>query len=259
MSGEAGDAPLALHDVGIVLGGRPIVRQVDLTVDAGEFVTLLGSNGSGKSTLVRACVGLLPLTTGSIEVFGASIERFRDWRRVGYVPQRSTATSGVPSTVGEVVSTGRLSRRRYAGWATARDRRAVRTALELVDLASRESDPVAQLSGGQQQRVMIARALAGEPELLVMDEPTAGVDQHSQQILADVLSRMLAEQTTVVMVAHELGPFRAMVDRAIVLRDGRIAYDGDVPPEHDSHGEQHHIHSSDPVDRGAVPPEGVWQ
>ncbi|UYM05776.1 metal ABC transporter ATP-binding protein [Solicola gregarius] len=258
MSGEEDSDPLALHDVGVVLGGRPIVRQVDLSVAAGEFVTLLGSNGSGKSTLVRACVRLLPLATGTVELFGTSIERFRDWRRVGYVPQRSTATSGVPSTVGEVVMTGRLARRRYAGWATARDRRAVREALELVDLAAREGDPVAQLSGGQQQRVMIARALAGEPELLVMDEPTAGVDQHSQEILAGVLRRMLSEQTTVVMVAHELGPFRTMVDRAIVLRDGRIAYDGAVPDERDHSGDQHHLHSSEPVDGAAVPPEGVW-
>lgn len=250
--------PVAFHDVSVTLGGRPVLRQVDLSVPAGEFVTLLGSNGSGKSTLVRACVRLLPLTTGRIELFGVPIARFRNWQRIGYVPQRSTATSGVPSTVGEVVTTGRLARRPYAGWPTGRDRRAVADALELVELRDRVGDPVAQLSGGQQQRVMIARALAGDPDLLIMDEPTAGVDQHSQEILADVLRRMLAARTTVVMVAHELGPFAAMVDRAVVLRDGRITYDGAVDPSGHLHGDGHHPHTSQPEDDSAVPPEGAW-
>ena len=252
-------ATLALDDVGVVLGGRPIVRQVGLSVETGEFVSLLGSNGSGKSTLVRACVRLLPLATGRISLFGTPIDRFRSWDRIGYVPQRSTATSGVPSTVGEVVTAGRLARHRLIGWPTPRDRHAVSGALDLVGLSDRAREPVSQLSGGQQQRVMIARALAGDPALLIMDEPTAGVDHHSQEILATVLREMLEQDKTIVMVAHELGPFRSMVDRAVVLRDGRVTYDGAVPGSPDQHGGQHHAHTSDDVDGGtAVPPEGVW-
>ncbi|HLR84346.1 MAG TPA: ABC transporter ATP-binding protein [Nocardioidaceae bacterium] len=250
--------PLTLDDVGVVLGGRPIIRQVDLAVETGEFVTLLGSNGSGKSTLVRACVRLLPLATGNISLFGTPIERFHAWERLGYVPQRSTATSGVPSTVGEVVTAGRLAHHRLFGWPTKRDRRAVDAALELVELGDRAREPVAQLSGGQQQRVMIARALSGDPELLIMDEPTAGVDQHSQEILATVLREMLGQEKTVVMVAHELGPFRSLVDRAVVLRDGRVAYDGAVPESSEHLGHAHHSHSSVVHDDPAVPPEGVW-
>lgn len=250
-------AAVALHDVGVTLGRRPVVRQVDLSVATGEFVTLLGSNGSGKSTLVRACVRLLPLTTGRVELFGRPLEQFRDWQRVGYVPQRSTAASGVPSTVAEVVMTGRLARRRYAGWPTRRDRRAVAGALDLVELSERATEPVAQLSGGQQQRVMIARALAGEPDLLVMDEPTAGVDRHSQRVLAGMLHRMLDEGTTVVMVAHELGPFEPMVDRAVLLRDGRITYDGAVAGSGFGN-DHHHPHHGDAAHETAVPSEGVW-
>ena len=250
--------PLTLEDVGVVLGGRPIVRQIELSVGTGEFVTLLGSNGSGKSTLVRACVRLLPLATGGISLFGTPVDRFRSWERVGYVPQRSTATSGVPSTVGEVVTAGRLSRHRIFGWPSKRDRRAVDAALDLVELGDRAREPVAQLSGGQQQRVMIARALSGDPELLIMDEPTAGVDQHSQEILATVLREMLSHDKTVVMVAHELGPFRSLVDRAVVLRDGRVAYSGAVPESPNNLGDHHHPHSSIVHDDPAVPPEGVW-
>ena len=252
------EGPLTLEDVGVVLGGRPIVRQVGLAIETGDFVTLLGSNGSGKSTLVRACVRLLPLATGTVSLFGTPIERFRSWERVGYVPQRSTATSGVPSTVGEVVTAGRLAHHRLLGWPTRRDRRAVDAALERVELGDRVREPVSQLSGGQQQRVMIARALSGDPELLIMDEPTAGVDQHSQEILATVLREMLSQDKTIVMVAHELGPFRALVDRAVVLRDGRVSYDGPVPESPNHLGSQHHTHSSAMQEDPAVPPEGVW-
>src|SRR5215510_5278752 len=151
---------IAVDDVSVVLSSRPVVRRVGLRVRAGEFVTLLGANGSGKSTLVRSIVGLLSPASGAIELFGTPLPQFHDWRRVGYVPQRSTAQSGVPATVAEVVTTGRLSRHRFLGWPTRADRRAVAEALEIVRLADRGHDSVAQLSGGQQQRVMIARALA---------------------------------------------------------------------------------------------------
>jgi len=116
-----------VEDVSVVLSGRPIVRRVGLRVRAGEFVTLLGANGSGKSTLVRSVVGLLPPASGTIELFGTPLHQFHDWRRLGYVPQRSTAQSGVPATVLEVVTTGRLSRHRFIGWPTRADRRAGRS------------------------------------------------------------------------------------------------------------------------------------
>lgn len=218
--------PVAIRDASVSLQGRPVVRRVDLDVGTGEFVTLLGANGSGKSTLVRACVGLLPLTSGSLELFGTPVSSFTDWRRVGYVPQRSTAQSGVPATVSEVVATGMLARRPRLGWPRRRDRDAVTAAIELVRLADRARDSVARLSGGQQQRVMIARALAGQPELLILDEPTAGVDQASQRVLAELFTELVARGTTVLLVAHELGPLAALVDRAVVLRDGRKVFEG---------------------------------
>jgi len=222
------NTPVAIRDASVSLQGRPVVRRVDLDVGTGEFVTLLGANGSGKSTLVRACVGLLPLTSGSLELFGAPVSRFTDWRRVGYVPQRSTAQSGVPATVREVVATGLLARRPRLGWPRRQDRDAVTAAIELVRLSDRARDSVGRLSGGQQQRVMIARALAGQPELLILDEPTAGVDQASQRVLAELFTDLVARGTTVLLVAHELGPLAALVDRAVVLRDGRKVFEG--PP-----------------------------
>ena len=255
---------LRAHDLSVSLAGRPVVRRVDLTVHPGEFVTLLGANGSGKSTLVRACAGLIPHTSGTVELFGDSLARFDAWHRIGYVPQRSGATSGVPATVAEVVATGRLSRRRWVGWPGAADRRAVRQRLEEVGLADRTRDAVAQLSGGQQQRVMIARALVTDPELLVMDEPLAGVDTTSQTVLAGVFAGLVAAGCSVLLVAHELGPLTPLVDRAVVLRDGRVAYDGPVAqladaedPEADAAGA--HPHSSTPTRRSGLSPEGPWR
>jgi zinc transport system ATP-binding protein len=219
-------APVAIRDASISLQGRPVVRRVDLEVRAGEFVTLLGSNGSGKTTLVRAIVGLVGLESGSLELFGTPVSRFRQWHRLGYVPQRSTAQSGVPATVREVVSTGLLSSTRHLGWPSRADRAAVAGAIDLVRLGDRARDSLARLSGGQQQRVMIARALAAKPDLLVLDEPTAGVDHSSQVVLAEIFAELVARGTTVLLVAHELGPLAPLVDRAVVLRDGRKVFEG---------------------------------
>src|SRR5215217_3924101 len=119
----------------VELAGRPILRDIDLSVEAGEVVALLGANGSGKSTLVKAAVGLLPLSAGHARLFGRPLPEFGDWQRLGYVPQRSTITQGVPATVREVVAAGRLARRKPFQRPRADDRRAVREALEAVGLS----------------------------------------------------------------------------------------------------------------------------
>src|SRR3954454_23826860 len=201
-----GDGPVVeIAGAGVALGGRPIVRDGDVSVRSGEVVALLGPNGSGKSTLVKAVVGLHPLSTGSIRLFGEDLERFRSWHRLGYVPQRSSIAQGVPSTVAEVVAAGRLSRRRPFVPARRSDRAAVERALEAVDLADHARHPVSTLSGGQQQRVLIARTLAGGPELMGLDEPNAGVDLVSQQAISETLASMAELGATIVVVLHELG------------------------------------------------------
>jgi zinc transport system ATP-binding protein len=229
---------VALRDASVAYDGRTAVAGVDLVVSAGEVVAVLGANGSGKSTVVRAVVGLLPLAGGTLELFGTPRDRFREWTRLGYVPQRGGATTGVPATVREVVATGRLARsglRRRS----AEDRRAVEAALETVGLADRARDSVGTLSGGQQQRVLIARALTCDPELLVLDEPTAGVDLASQAALARTLGTLVERGTTVVLVAHELGPMHPLITRAVTMSEGRVLHDG-PPPEPD------HLHVHDP-------------
>ncbi|ABL81446.1 MULTISPECIES: metal ABC transporter ATP-binding protein [unclassified Nocardioides] len=230
--GSATGPVVELSGGAVAIAGRPILRGIDLTVPAGEFLALMGANGSGKSTLVRALTGLHPLAAGSLRLFGTAYDDFHDWRRVGYVPQRGSAASGVPASVWEVVASGRLTHRPLFRRLGRRDRAAIVDALEVVGLADRAGDGVSTLSGGQQQRVLIARALAGEPELFFLDEPTAGVDLPNQQVLADSLATLSGRGATVVLVAHELGPMAPLVDRAVVMRDGRITYDG-PPLTHD--------------------------
>ncbi|MFI5933036.1 metal ABC transporter ATP-binding protein [Actinoplanes sp. NPDC051494] len=223
-------------------GGRHVLRDVTLEVGDGQVVAILGANGSGKSTLVRTVLGLVPLAGGEIDLFGTPQRRFRQWARIGYVPQRIGAGSGVPATVGEVVASGRLARRGILRPARAADRAAVRAALADVGLLDRADDPVTTLSGGQQQRTLIARALSGAPDLLVLDEPTAGVDSASQEAFAGVLGRFAARGGTILLVAHELGPIEPLIDKAVVVHDGRIAYEGKVPEPAGHHATAGHDH-----------------
>ncbi len=242
-----------VRGAGVALGGRPIVRDVDLSVRQGEVVALLGANGSGKSTLVKAMVGLHPLSTGEVRLYGEPLAGFQQWHRLGYVPQSSPITQGVPSTVAEVVASGRLSRRKPFVPARRGDRTAVTRALEAVGLADRARHTVSTLSGGQQQRVLIARTLAGEPELLVLDEPNAGVDLASQIAIAETLASLATAGATIVVVLHELGQLAEVIQRSVVLREGRVVYDGPPqasPTEHDQH--HHHRRSTPPVLRPPV-------
>jgi zinc transport system ATP-binding protein len=242
--------PVQLTDGAVAIGGRPILRGIDLEVPAGQFLALMGANGSGKSTLVRALIGLTPLAGGRLLLFGTPIEQFHDWSRIGFVPQRGGAASGVPASVWEVVASGRLTRRRLFRRLSRADRTAIADALDVVGLGDRAADGVATLSGGQQQRVLIARALAGEPELFFLDEPAAGVDLANQLSLATSLGRLKERGATIVLVAHELGPLAPLVDRAVVMRDGRMAYDGAPLADHAVHGpvygdtHTHHHHGA---------------
>jgi zinc transport system ATP-binding protein len=238
--------PVELVNGSVAIGGRPILRGIDLAVEPGQFVALMGANGSGKSTLVRALVGLWPLSGGDLRLFGTPLDRFDTWSRVGFVPQRASAESGVPASVWEVVASGRLTHRRLLRPMSRADREAVDRAIDVVGLRPKARDGISSLSGGQQQRALIARALAGDPDLFFLDEPTAGVDLPNQRALADALAVLKARGATIVLVAHEIGPMAPLIDRAVVMRDGRIAYDGHPLGDHEVHdpvfGETHPHH-----------------
>ncbi|AQP46905.1 ABC transporter ATP-binding protein [Tessaracoccus aquimaris] len=244
------DVPDLIRAQGVYvsIGGMPILRDVSLTVAAGEAVALLGGNGSGKSTLVRTLLGILPHQEGEITLFDQQVPGFRDWWKVGYVPQHSVIS--VPNaTVREIASAGRLAHLKPFQWLSRSDRRIVDDCLEQVDLASRADWPFRSLSGGQKQRVLIARALTSEPRLLVMDEPLAGVDLHSQAGLAQLLGRLRDDGLGLLVVLHERGPMAAILNRSVTLCDGRIVEGDPVLGSTCADEESHHdpIGLSDPI------------
>lgn len=245
-------AALALDQVSVALGARRILHGIDLRIMPGEFVTLLGANGSGKSTLLRAAVGILPLAYGTASVFGENVSRRRAHRHIGYVPQYAAEPSTIPATAAETVATGLLR----PGVLSTRVRRPeVRTALEKVGVADLAERPVTEMSGGQRQRVMIARALVRNPQLLVLDEPFAGVDLASQRAIAGIFRELNAAGTTLLVILHSLGELAHELSRAVILDTGRIIYDG--PPLQAPHGTIGHEHDHDVPDAAGIGQEMI--
>ncbi|MEX5299935.1 ATP-binding cassette domain-containing protein [Kocuria sp. CPCC 205292] len=254
----ADPAAIRTADLAVVLGAAPVLRGVDLTVADGEAVALMGGNGSGKSTLIKALLGIVPVASGEARLFGADVtgaRRHVPWSRIGYVPQRVGVGAGVPATALEVVASGLTGHRRLRLGAGAR--RVCLDALEQVGLADRARESVAIFSGGQQQRVLIARALVRQPRLLLLDEPLSGVDQVSKEAIARILAQLQAGGTTLLVVLHELGELSPLLDRAVVLRHGRIVHDGIPPlpaPGHDAPDHEHlHPHGDAPAAVPAAP------
>jgi zinc transport system ATP-binding protein len=211
-------------------GGPPVLTGVDLAVRSGEFVTIAGPNGGGKTTLLRVALGLERPVKGEARLFGEPAERVANRYRIGYLAQRTRLGIDAPATVHEVVTSGRVARRGLFRPFVREDRVAVETAIGRVGLDDRASTPIQRLSGGQQQRAYIAKALAGEPELLVLDEPTAGVDVNAQEAFGAFLGELHRDLgVTILYVSHEFGAVERFVER-VVLVSGGIAFDG--PPSH---------------------------
>jgi ABC-type Mn2+/Zn2+ transport system ATPase subunit len=235
---------LEARSASVSFGSDAAVSDVSLAVAPGEFVALVGPNGAGKSTLLRLLLGLLRPDTGVVRCFGADPTRIPDRWRIGYVPQRQALLSDLPVTVDEVVGTGRLARRGWWRRPRAADRVAIDHALDAVALAPLAHRPVRELSGGQRQRVLIARALASDPELLVLDEPVAGVDAESQRLFRDTLVHSVREHhSAVLLVSHELGAVADDLDRVIVMRR-TIVFDG-TPRDLAARGVSLGVHADD--------------
>jgi zinc transport system ATP-binding protein len=238
------DVVIDLRDAAFGYGERAVLSDANLTIRRGEIVAVVGPNGSGKSTLMKGILGLNERVAGSVTLFGVPSHELGDRARLGYVPQRHTLSASVRATAEEIVSTGRLPRIGWLGRLRGTDRQIVARSLELVGLADRAATEVSTLSGGQQRRVLIARALAGQPDVLIMDEPTAGVDAANQHVLADVLDRLVERDVTMVIVTHELGALERLLTRIVVVDAGRVRFDG-TPQEYAAARDAvHHDHDS---------------
>jgi manganese/zinc/iron transport system ATP- binding protein len=213
---------LEFHDVSVAYDERPVLYGVDACIPSGALVGLMGPNGAGKSTLLKAAMGLLPLRSGWVTCFGEAFHRVR--RRVGYVPQRESVDWDFPVTVRDVVMMGRygslgLLRRPKAG-----DRVAVADALERVQLSDYADRQIGNLSGGQQQRVFLARALAQESDLYLMDEPFAAVDAATEAAIVALLKEMSAAGKTILVVHHDLTTAATYFDHLLLLNLRTVAF-----------------------------------
>ncbi len=185
--------------------GREVVRDLSFRIPMGSFTGILGPNGAGKSTLLALILGILQPTSGEIEVLGKAPLHARKGGTLGWVPQRATALENAfPATVGEVVSLGRMTRSPWALTSTQSDRDAVNEALRVVGIEHVRNRRIASLSGGELQRTLIARALASQPQMLLLDEPDTGVDAPSQDQFGELLSQLHTSGMTILVVSHDL-------------------------------------------------------
>lgn len=215
-------ADVWLSDVTVGYGDRPVLEHLDLAVEAGTLLAVVGPNGAGKSTLLKLLAGLLEPWSGRIEVLGAPPGR--EARRIAYVPQAELVDWQFPVTVGDVVMMGRYPRLGLGRRPGEADRRAVVAALELVRMADRIDTQIGQLSGGQRRRVFLARALAAEPDLFLLDEPVTGVDATTQEELMDLLEAEARRGKTVIATTHDLACAAGRFQRVLAINRTIIAH-----------------------------------
>ena len=217
-------APLVeFHDVTVAYGGRPVLWNIDLAIDAPCLFGIIGPNGAGKSTLLKSGLGLVPLVHGHVKFWGRPLGEVRG--RVGYVPQRETVDWDFPVSVMDVVLMGTYGRLGWFRRPGPRERALARDCLDRVGLLEVADRQIGRLSGGQQQRVFLARALAQEAEVYLLDEPMAGVDARSQEQIFGVLAALRAEGRLVIVVHHDLRTAAEWFDR-VALIDMRLVATG---------------------------------
>jgi ABC-type Mn2+/Zn2+ transport system ATPase subunit len=211
-----------LDDLTFGYGAEPILSHTTLELLSGEAVVIAGPNGSGKSTLLKLCVGLLTPWSGRIRVLGLPPTDPAARRRIGYAPQRIRGATSLPVSVGEVVASGLVPQKHLFSRMTGEDWRRVASALEAVDLTDLSKECMFELSGGQQQRAVLARALVSDPPLILLDEPTTGIDQRFRPVIAQELRARAERGRTVVVVSHDPEDFHAVIDRVIDMADERV-------------------------------------
>jgi zinc transport system ATP-binding protein len=219
-----GDTIIELSNVDFGYTAANVVQDISLSIETGEYVAVVGPNGSGKSTLMKLMLGLLRPNAGEARMFGEPSHTFDDGSRIGYVAQHASASKDMPITVREVVKMGRFPHVGF-GRLTDEDWEIVDRSLDIVGMSSFADRRVTKLSGGQRQRAFIARALAGEADLLVLDEPTVGVDAESVDAFYNLLETLNDDGITVLLIEHDLGAIIDRADRVICL-NREIYFDG---------------------------------
>lgn len=207
--------------------GIEILSDISFQVEAGDYVGIVGPNGSGKTTLIKLALGFFKPTRGSIALFGQPPDQFTDWQKVGYLPQKASYFSPYfPATVKEVVSLGLLSNKRFPKRIGKNDDKIIDDVLSLMDIASIKDKLIGELSGGQQQRALIAKAMIGGPELLILDEPTTALDPEGREKFFDILKDLNEKKKlTIIMVTHDIGTIGKYASKLMYI-DKKVVFFG---------------------------------
>ena len=216
------DSPLSIHDMTVAYHRKPVLWDVDLDVPEGKLVGIVGPNGAGKSTLIKACLDLVPRTSGRVMVYGKPYRRQR--KLVGYVPQRESVDWDFPVSALDVVAMGTYGRLGWIRPVGRKQKQEAMAALERVGMADYAHRQISQLSGGQQQRVFLARALVQDARLYFMDEPLAGVDAATETAIVETLRRMRDGGKTVLVVHHDLQTVPDYFDWVLLLNMRVVAF-----------------------------------
>ncbi len=215
------DPIIEIHDLSVSYEKKPVLWDVDLTLPAGKLIGIIGPNGAGKSTLLKAIMGLLPMSSGYINILDKPLKEVRN--RISYVPQRESVDWDFPTSVYDVVMMGRYGQLGLLKRPKKVDREIVMDSLSKVGMESFKDRQISQLSGGQQQRVFLARALAQQADIYFMDEPFAGVDASTEKAIVELLRQMSADKKTVIVVHHDLQSVARYFDWIILLNMRLVA------------------------------------
>lgn len=221
------NAIVEIKNLSFAYGMSEILSGVSFQVEKGDYVALAGPNGAGKTTLIKVILGLIGKPGGVIKIFGNDFENFSDWQKIGYLPQRVDAFNPLfPATVKEVIGLGLLSKKGYPKKFTKKDEEKIKEMLSLMDITDLKDIPVAELSGGQQQRVFLARALASDPELLILDEPSTALDPKTRQHFFELVEKLNKEKgVTVILITHDTSQVGNYANRLLYL-DRKVIFYG---------------------------------
>ncbi len=205
---------LQLEKVSFSYANSDAIKDISFSVEKGDFVGLIGPNGSGKTTLLKIILGILAPRKGSVYLFEKDLKKFNNWGKIGYVPQKAiNIEKNFPATVYEVVSMGLLAAKKFPKIITKQDDAKIKNVLSVVNMQKYSQKRITELSGGQQQRVLIAKSLVTGPEILILDEPTTGVDKENQKSFYDLLGRLNKGGMTIVLVSHDIGRITRYVNK----------------------------------------------
>jgi zinc transport system ATP-binding protein len=218
---------LSINNLCFGYGKVEVICSISFTVEQGDYIALVGPNGAGKTTLIKNILGLVNQDNGRIELFGINRHNFVDWKRIGYLPQRSNVFNPLfPATVKEVVGLGLLSQKRFPKRYDAADFEQIKQTLDLMGITELKNKLVSELSGGQQQRVFLARAMVTNPDLLILDEPSTALDPRSRESFFDLMQTLNQEKKiTIILITHDPAQIGQYANKLLYL-DKKIVFYG---------------------------------